>query len=231
LAAGSAEFAEQKVRSICVRLPEFTRLTTLDGAPSDFVVRAEDGSVEFNLMHPGVLGQMAQYIESLYDNDVDRVLGALYFSYHPAIGRHMSMGHRYNKGCGPLSIMRLNFAGGGGNCGFHSRLFTGVASHLTIGGERLTAHTVGVWGHCIAAVGWRGSKSLIDADVGHFFLTADGTDLITIDEMRRGDPVITTAGPGELGRYLTFADEHTREYPTTVIDTFTGVFPPGAPPE
>ena len=226
---GDEDFLNRKIRYICAKLPRLERRTTRDGAASDFVVRSEDGSVEFNLMKEGVLDEMGDTIAGLFDSDLDRILGMFYLAQDPQMARHMSGGHRFMSGAGPLSVLRGNLAGGGGNCGYHSRAFAGMASHLKINGKRLRAHTVGIYGHVITAVEWRGSKALMDADVGHFFLTADGTDLATIEEFRNNPGVLTTAGPGELARYFTFDYAHTLSRPFMADEHFVGVFPPGAP--
>ncbi|MHC4871624.1 MAG: hypothetical protein ACYTFY_07255 [Planctomycetota bacterium] len=231
--SGEEGFAEKKVRYICSRINVFNRVTNRDGAKSDFVIKSKDGSVEFNFMEEGVLEKMARWIEGLFDNDVDRVLGMLYLCHNPAVARHMSSGHRYNKGSGPLNLIRLNFAGGGGNCGFHSRIFAGMAARLKLGGERLVAHTTGVYGHCISAFAWRGSKVLIDADVGHFFLNEDGSDFITIDEMQAGLPMISTASSAEFGRYLVANAVSLKEAFSILIDEpyYNGIWPENAPRE
>lgn len=226
---GDKDFLNRKILYICARIPRFQRLTTRDGAASDFVLRAEDGCVEFNLMRPGVLDQMAEFITGRFDNNLDRMLGMFYLAYAPSVARHLSGGHRFMTGAGPLSILRGNFAGAGGNCGFHSRAFAGMVSHLCIGGRPVAAHTVGVTGHVITAVEWQGHKALMDADVGHFMLTPDGTGLATIEEFRANPGVLTTAGPGDLARYFTIDLAHVAAYPGIRDDQFPGVFPPGGP--
>jgi len=214
---------------ICSRLPRFERLTTRHGAPSDFFLRAEDGTAEFNLMVPGVLDRMAEFVAERFDNDVDRLLGLYFLSYAPSVARHISWGHRIMTGAGPLSVMRGNFAGGGGNCGYHSRVFAGMAAHLRIQGKPLPAHTVGIWGHVVSAVGWRGSKVLMDADAGHFMMTPDGRDLATIEEFRANPDVLCTAGPDDLARFYTMNDGYVLLHPSIRDEEFKGVFPPGAP--
>lgn len=226
---GEADYLNKKIRHICSRIPKFQRLTTRDGAPSDFFLRAEDGSVEFNLMEEGAFDKMATYIDRRFDNDLDRALGLFYLGYHPAILRHMSGGHRLMDGCGPLSVMRGNFAGGGGNCGFHSRAFGGMAAHVKRNGKYLAGHTLGVYGHVISAMEWGNSKALLDADVGHILLSPDGASLATLDEFRELGAVLTTAGPGDLARYFSFHLESTRRQRRVDENNFGGVFPAGAP--
>ena len=221
----------RKILSLAARIPQFTRLTTRDGAASDFILRAEDGSAEFNLMEPGVMQAMADYIRSLFTNDLDRVLGMWLFCHAPFLARHMSFGHRLLQGADPLSVIRGNFAGAGGNCGYHSRVFGGLACRLRLdNGRFLAAHgSVGAWGHVVSAVGWRGDKALIDSDVGHVFLRPGGKDLATLAEMRKRARVVTEAGPGELGRYLAVDDDAVRVRKSMLDETWPGSFPAGAP--
>jgi len=229
---GEPDFLEKKIAYICSRLPQFQRLTTRDGAASDFVLRAEDGSAEFNLMQPGVLDRIGEYIAGRFDNDLDRILGIFYLSYAPSVGRHMSWGHRLMEGADGLSVIRGNFAGAGGNCGYHSRVFGVLACHLKLNGEYLPAHgSVAVRGHVISAVARRGSKAIVDADVGHIFLRPDGTDLATLEELRANPAVLTTAGPADLARYYTVNDDAVRIRRTMREQKPPGSFPPHAPQE
>jgi hypothetical protein len=166
---------------------------------------------------------------SRFDNDVDRVLAVYALAMMPTVGRHMSFGHRLMAGAGPLSVMRGYFSGGGGNCGYHSRLFTGMMNRMTIGGRKVMAHTIGVMGHVVTAFTWKNSKVIMDADVGHIMLTPDGSDLATIDDFRGNPDILTTAGPGEIGRYFAYEQGRVRDYPGGDETNFPGVYPPGAP--
>jgi len=229
---GDKCFVRRKTRYVCSRIPEFDRLTTRNGAASDFVLRAQDGSIEFNLMQAGVLDQMARWIENTFDNDVDRVLGMFFLKLNPAVCRHASGGHRIVAGFNGLSLIRANFAGGSGNCGYNSVVFAVMASHLRLDGqpnEPFVAHTGAVWGHVISGFAWHGSKVLIDADVGHFMLTEDGTDFATVDRFKEDARVLTTAGSGELGRYYTANEAAIRRATGLTDASHPCVFPPGAP--
>jgi len=226
---GECNFLTRKIHYICSRLPRFQRLTTRDGAASDFVLRAEDGSAEFNLMAAGVLDQIGEYIAKRYDSDVDRLLGLFFLACAPFVARHMSWGHRIMNGAGPLTILRGNFAGGGGNCGFHARAFAGMAAHLKIRGRPLSAHVVSLWGHAVTAIGWRGSKVLMDADVGHFMMTPDGADLATIGEFLANPATLSTAGPDEVARLFTVNEAIALALPSIRDEDFPGVWPPSAP--
>ena len=209
-APGDPYFGERMIRWMSARLPRFTKLTTRDGAKSDFVIQAEDGSAQFDLMDPAAFDQLAAYVERRFPTDFERMLALYCLDLEPAIGRHNSGGHHLMVRAEPISILRGNFAGGGGNCGFHSALFAGLAAHLHISGRRLGARTVPVWGHDIMALDWRGSRALFDNDAGNLFFTPDGSDFATIEEFRANPWLLSSAGPGTIGRYYSFSEEEVR---------------------
>lgn len=227
---GEAYFGEKLIRWMSSRLPRFEKRTTRDGARSDFVLQAEDHSAEFDLMAPDVLDRMAAYIEKRFDSDFERLLALYCFDLQPAVGRHNSGGHHLMVRADPLSILRGNFAGAGGNCGFRAALFAGLVSSLHAGGQTLSARTISIWGHVITSVKWNGSRALLDNDVGHLFFTADGRDFASIEEFRSNPWLLTTAGPGEIGRYYTFGEDDARsDAPGFGGTTSCGRFPIASP--
>ncbi len=226
---GEADYLPRLDQWIRQRLPKLVRQTTRDGAPSDFCVVTEDGAQTFNLMQAGVLDQIGRFIAERFDSDLERVLGLLWFNYHPAVARHMSSGHRFMDGAGPLSILRGNFAGAGGNCGYHSRAFAGLLAHLPLSYGLPKAHTVSVWGHVISCLeDVQGCKLLIDGDVGHFWLSPDGARLASSDELAQHGCLPSTANSAELARYFMYEPTLLNRVPVR-DDTFPGVFPAGAP--
>lgn len=227
---GEPYFGEKLIRWMSSRLPIFEKRTTRDGAPSDFVLQAEDHSAEFDLMAPDVLDRMAAYIEKRFDTDFERLLALYCFDLQPAVARHNSGGHHLMVRADPLSILRGNFAGAGGNCGFHAALFAGLVSSLHAGGQALSARTISIWGHVITSVKWNGSRALLDNDVGHLFFTADGRDFASIEEFRSNPWLLTTAGPGEIGRYYTFVEDDAKsDAPGFGSTTSCGRFPIASP--
>lgn len=219
---------EGRLRTIAEAMPDLVRLTTRDGAASDFVIAGPNGEPTFNLMAPDALDQIGAWIAARHAADLDRILALFVLNQHPAVLRHMSAGRHFFLGCGPLSIVRANFAGGGGNCGFHGRGFTGLAMHLPLSdGSRLVSQNVAVQGHVISRVTFPdGATAILDPDVGHVILSADRTRLATIEEVQ-SEPwsLCTTAGPGDLARYLTFLPDEARHRPIVTESAFPGRFP------
>ena len=59
---------------------------------------------------------------------------------NPAVARHSSAGHRFNKGCDALALMRLYHAGGGGNCKNYGTLWSEAFNALIKPLEEPPAH-------------------------------------------------------------------------------------------
>jgi hypothetical protein len=218
-------FVQRLLDWAAAQLPALRRQTTLDGAASDFVIASSDGSVVFDLMTDGVCADMARLIEQTFATDLDRIVGMVALAQHPEVLRHMSFGHRLMVQASGLSILRGNHAGGGGNCGLHSRAAAAMLAELEIAGAPLLAHTQGIWGHAINGVRWGEGKALVDTDVGHLFLTADGRDLATIEQLQAGGPLLTSAGTGEIGRYRACWRAYAEGMPRTDDALYPGTFP------
>ena len=125
---------------------------TRQGAPSDFHIEAVDGSVAFDLMHDGVMHSIADWLCSLYDNDVDRVIGSTYFMSQQAVYVYASRRAHFAALLDPLSNLRL----GGGMCGEFARPHVGLLSRMTstATGDRFRARKVnlGGGGHALTTV-------------------------------------------------------------------------------
>lgn len=221
------DFLRKKVDYICSKIPLFKKKTTLDGAESDFILEAEDSSIIFNLMHQNVLTKIGKYIYNLYDNNFDRILGFLYLSQHPGFVRHMSSSHRFIKNLDPLSLIRANFSGGGGNCAYTANCFAGLISHMKIGDQFLPAHVASVWKHNPGQIELDGKKIILDTSTGDFLLHKDKKSFFTIEDMMNSDDWVSTMSPGSAARYVA---NHKRNVRSSIRnDSFAGIFPSGAP--
>ncbi len=222
---GDSQYLQRKIDYVCSRIPLFHRRTTRNGAASDFVLEAEDGSVEWNLMKPDALDQMARYIAERFDTDFDRLLGILFLACHPGIKRHQSAGHRFLAGAGPISVLRASFAGFAGNCASSALVFAGLADRLHLGGKKLGTHPRGLFDHVVTVVNWGEKHILLDADLGNFHLKADGHDFATIEDFRDGAEILSTAGPGDRARYYLFNFYRTAHQKPFDYLPYPGVFP------
>ena len=144
------DFIEKRLRYIVSRQPLLRRRTTRQGAPSDFYIEAVDGSVSFDLMLDGAMQQMADWLCSLYDNDIDRVIGSTFFMAQQAVYVYASRRAHFAALLDPLSNLRL----GGGMCGEFGRSHAGLLAHMTSAttGDRFRARRLNVGGHALTTV-------------------------------------------------------------------------------
>ena len=144
------DFIEKRTRFIVGQQPLFKRLTTRQNAESDFVLEAVDGSVRFNLMVDGVLGQIADWLCSIYHNDEDRLIGAAFFLSQPAVMTYSGPRASFASQMNSLTIIRC----GGGICSEYGRAFVGLASRMksTDTGEYFKARCLMLKGHTLATV-------------------------------------------------------------------------------
>ncbi len=216
-------FHEKKVRFILSRLPKFRRRTTAQGAPSDFTLESEDGTVVFNLMEPGALRRIGDWISGLFGDDNDRLAAAALFTNDDWVTVHAGPRTPMQDHLTPLSMLRL----GGGHCYSRAVIGAGVVREIVEAatGKRHEAWPCLVLGHVITAVRRGGDWVLIDPTFGHFFYNRDNTDLATAAELE-ADPSLVArvvSGARRAANYAKTAG-HVR------IETGTIVWPAGAPP-
>ena len=187
------DFVERRHRYIVSRQPLLRRRTTRQGAPSDFTIEAVDGSIEFDLMRDGVMQTIADWLCSLYDNDIDRVTGSTFFMSQQAVYVYASRRAHFAALLDPLSNLRL----GGGMCGEFARSHVGLLSHMTSAatGDRFRARKVnlGGGGHALTTVRLFDRWVLLDPtppNVKAFFLR-DHQTLASGQDLQR-DPTLMT---------------------------------------
>ena len=146
------DFVEKRHRYIVSRQPLLRRRTTRQGAPSDFYIEAVDGSVAFDLMQDCAMQKIADWLCSLYDNDINRVIGSTFFMAQQAVYVYASGRAHFAALLDPLSNLRL----GGGMCGEFGGAHVGLLSHMTsvTTGDRFRARKInmGGGGHALTAV-------------------------------------------------------------------------------
>lgn len=185
---GDADFLNRKRSYILTTLPRFVRKNTAQGAPSDYYLEAEDGSVAFNLMQAGVLQKMADYLCELFDNDEDRLLGANYLLHQPDVLTYTKQLSSLTARMNPLSILRL----GGGMCSEFAAALLGLVRKM----RRASGEPFAAWqlnasctteGHCIVAVELKADASgtarrvILDPSVGRFYIKDNR--LAAVDEL------------------------------------------------
>jgi hypothetical protein len=224
------EFVAKKRAYIIGRIPRFRRLGRQEGAESDFVLAADDGSVRFDLMEAGAMQRMADWLFGLFDTDMDRMLGAIYFVHQRPVTCHSG----FLSGMGPmtsLSVLRR----GGGLCDSRAQVLASILSLMKCEatGEPYRTHCLGLKGHVVCAVAAvpepKGPQDhwVLDPDVGVFYFSWDNGRFATLGELR---------GDRGLSYRMNFNNvRHGREFYFRTESQFTydpdesAVWPAGAP--
>ena len=224
------DFLEKKRRYIIGRIPEFRRLTTAQGAESDFVLAAADGSVRFNLMEEGAVERIADWLYGLFDTDTDRMLAATLFLHQRTVTRHSGSLSRLGQ-MTPLSVIRR----GGGLCDSRAQTLAGVLSRMKQDstGAPYRSRSLGLSGHVVCAVeavpepASEADYWVLDPDVGAFYFTLDNRRFATLGELRQDR---------RLSYRMNFNNvRHSHEFYFNTTHQFTygwehkRVWPPGAP--
>jgi hypothetical protein len=186
------DFLKKLNNYICGRLPWFVRKTTRDGAKSDFVLTAKNGSVSFNLMSPKVLSEIADFIYGLYDNDMDRLLGAQMFFHQRAVTRHSGP---------PSGIAEVDAAGmlrlGAALCGNRAQALSLFLPHMRCEKSRHChrSHMLGLAGHVVTLVDPLDSAKdddhsfedhlVLDPDIGVLLVSLDNMRVATLRELQK----------------------------------------------
>jgi hypothetical protein len=218
------DFHDKKRAYIMRRLPRFLRKTTAQGAPSDFTLEAEDGSVVFDLMCAGVLQRMADYIYSRFDNDVDRLLGAMFFMHQGAVMSYAHVPTSLADKLGPLSIIRL----GSAQCCCFASALLGLLEKLKCEatGKSYRGLRVNVPGHVTTVVEFGGKMVHLDGSLGRFYFLPDNRTLASIDELL-ADPALARQESPYLEEF--FRKGAASSDVPTYSGIERGVWPPGAP--
>ncbi|MCW8129005.1 MAG: hypothetical protein KIS92_01345 [Planctomycetota bacterium] len=225
-APGEIDFMRKKRAFIMRRLPRFVRLSTAQGAPSDFTLQAEDGSVAFNLMRPGELRRIAEFVYARFENDVDRLLGALFFVHQPAVMTYANRPSELAGSLGALSVLRM----GCGQCCCFAAALCGVVERMPCEetGRTYRATRVCVPGHVTTVVEYRGKRVHLDPSLGRFYYLRDDRTLASMEDLL-ADPSLAA----RAGRHLDAFHRKAALNPEapTYYPPERGVWPHGAPAE
>ncbi|MCL2641208.1 MAG: hypothetical protein FWD53_10215 [Phycisphaerales bacterium] len=221
------DFHAKKIQYILTRIPKFVRRNTAQGgggAASDFVLQSVDGKLSFNLMEAGALKRIGQWLDSLFDNAIDRLIAASVFSNDNMVTTHCMPRASMHNHLTPLSVLRL----GSGHCYGRAMAGTGIVRAMTDPrtGKHFEAYPCLIVGHVIVATRWRDSYTYTDPTFGDFFFNKNNTDLVTDRELAADHDLIRRVNAHKLNvAWYGHPDWHTR------IETGTIVWPAGAPAE
>ena len=203
------EFLCKKAEFIAGRQHHLVRRNTAQGAPSDFTLASVDGTIQFNLMQPGVMDAMAAYVHRAYDNDADRLVGLMFLIGQQAV---MCANAVYDPGTthrlDPLSVLRL----GSGYCGHMAAAFAAVLNRMEIGhsGRRHRARCFGMGGHAVVFAEYRGDYAVLDSKNCCLYYTLDNADLATLQEIRREPEIVRRSHPHFMAALMTFDERYLR---------------------
>jgi len=218
---GDEDFVKRKRDWLNWKTGRFHRTTTVQGAPSDFCLERADGEVLFNLMEPGVCRKMAEYIEALFETDLDRMAGAALMVHQKVFAVHCGPLTSLHRDMTPESAMRLN----GGHCYSRALSLAGVMREIRYAGSAGSYDATIMFnlGHVVVVVrGADGERYLFDPSFGSFYYAHDNTRLATEQEL--------CDDPSLHERYIR---DRRKDFcsPETHTDGRTGrvVWPTGAP--
>lgn len=198
---GTPYFIEKRMRYIVSRQPLLRRRTTRQGAESDFVIDAIDGSVKFNLMKDGVMSEIGSWLCSLYNNDEDRVIGAAFFLAQQAVMVYSASRTYFASQSNALTILRS----GGGFCGNFAQAYVGLISHLKSvrTGKFFKARVLEVSQHALNVVWMDDHWAVIDPTSMNIkaFFRRDHRSLATAEELR-DDPNLVWENGSTLTKFL-----------------------------
>ncbi len=143
---------------IASKLPRLIRVSTADGAPSDFSLRTEDGKTTIDLMKENAMRLLAEIIEKCFRTDEERLAAASILIAQPDVMVYEIIDRFGECANTPLSIIRF----GSGICGAFATAIKGLIEELRpINGKgHFRAYRCGIWdgklpsqkSHCMVAV-------------------------------------------------------------------------------
>jgi len=219
-----SDFIAKKRAFIQRRIPRFVRKTTAQGAPSDFTLEASDGPVQFNLMRAGALQQMADFIYSRYDTDLDRLLGATMFMHQHAVIAYAHAPSGITAVMSPLSIIRM----GNTICSMQAEAMIGLLRKMKCAatGKPYHARAVTFFAHVAAAVEFGGKWVHLDPSLGRFHFLPGNKVLASMEELI-ANPELARPQSDNLVEMLKKTAGDLPFY----SDASHGIWPPGAPEE
>lgn len=220
--ASDPEYDAAMRRWLASRLPRLMRVTTADGAPSDFCLADADGRVMFNLMKPGVMRQIARMIETRFEDPEDRLAAVEMLVDQPDLYVYELVENFGDLQSTPLSVLRL----GTGICGARATIMQGIVEAFRLtGGKRYRAYRGGI-------MQYRLEDGKLLRSFGHsqlLVLYPDGHQIMLNTFCYRPEDR-RLAGPADVE---TFAKTNTWAYnPDNLmnIDCGSRPWPDGAPP-
>ena len=177
------DFPDRMREYLLSHLPDFTRVSTRDGAPGDFCLKSDQLNETVNLLDEDIYGRIADIIGSCFAKwEHGFAAGAVFLGSAAGI-RHSSQNAALAASLSPQGILQL----GAGFCGQQSECYVLLAEKLADVYRRpLNAYTIGLRGHIAAAVRFRNDSDyyIFDPMLGLFFYAEDNTEFASLSELR-----------------------------------------------
>jgi hypothetical protein len=178
---------ERQRAYLLARLPAYVRRTTRDGAPSDFFLDDPEGLDPLDLMAPDALDRAAGMLARRFPEWQEALAAAALWAYHPLITTHSAAWSRVAGAASNATIPRLD----GCFCSDVARLLAALVEKIGARlGVPLAGHTMGLRGHLTTLVVTPLGPVVVDGMLGHWYPSADGTRLATLDEMRADAAIV-----------------------------------------
>jgi len=179
---GEPDYQWKLSRYVLDRLPEFRR--TPDG------LRLVSDSLEIDLASADPLAPLAELIARRFPDDDTRLAAAALVLCQPGVMVSSGSGERVNEPLGPVGTLRC----GAAFCNSYADLLRELVSRIPDSSGQPFKSTVlcykdgpeNTWGwphHWVAGVSYRGGLTLIDAELGVFFVNPENGRLATLQEL------------------------------------------------
>ncbi len=212
---GEEEYSWKYSRYILDRLPRLERTEDGLGLRSDagLFIDLRDGGA--------ALDRLARIVTDTFETDEERIVGAALLLCQEGLMVSSGMGERLSQRFGGPGILRI----GAAFCSAYAELLRDVAARMTdssgkrfnacvVNFKRGPADTMGWPNHWVAGVAYNGGLTLIDAELGMFFIHPENGRLVTLEELLE-QPALADRSVHGFSEYFEdrpLGDFHVREY-------------------
>ncbi|MHB9030228.1 MAG: hypothetical protein ACYC9O_15785 [Candidatus Latescibacterota bacterium] len=212
---GEKDYYWKFSRYILDRLPEFYR------TPDGLELKTDSG-MSIDLRNSGsALNTLAKIVMDTFPSDEDRIVGAALIICQEGLMVSSATGERLSQRSGGPGILRI----GAAFCSSYAELLRDVVNRMkdsrgnlfnacVVNFKRGPSDTFGWPNHWVTGVAYQGGITLIDAELGIFFINPENGRLITLDQLIKRPELAEQIAYGFSEYFLnrTLEDFHVREY-------------------
>ncbi|MHC4873145.1 MAG: hypothetical protein ACYTFY_14980 [Planctomycetota bacterium] len=190
------DFVFKKRLYILSNMPEFMR----DKKDPSNIILGKTGSktvVKFDLSKKGIMRRIGKFIESLFDNDDDRLIAANFFIHQ--VNTWSGTFSRFSSCATPATILRTQYI----LCGQFATALAGLLANMIEikTGKPFTAHYGCASNHVICAVSRGKDHVILDPNLGYFYPATNNKRLATNKELYHNLELVKRSNPGRLKDY------------------------------